>query len=152
MAKLPPLRNNSLTSDVSASDTDQQISPFKESAQTLPPLKQHLEKQLSLKPGRRPLALAPRPRPSFEPVFLVPGTGPDRDEVYVNGLPIRHYLIGGEIYAMQQPERETTSQTSRLTLDGRQITYLLHIEQQPYQARACGAGTKCELFSSPPPR
>ena len=38
---------------------------------------------------------------------------------------------------------ETDSSTSRVTVDGRHLTYELKVIQQPERARACGSGAKC---------
>jgi hypothetical protein len=43
-----------------------------------------------------------------------------------------------------QVDNETTSSTSRITKEGRKITYQLKVIQQPERARACGSGAKCK--------
>nr|POE53412.1 developmental and secondary metabolism regulator mve1 [Quercus suber] len=40
-------------------------------------------------------------------------------------------------------DNETHSTTSRLTAEGKHLTYQLEVIQQPQRARACGAGAKC---------
>lgn len=42
-----------------------------------------------------------------------------------------------------QVDNETESSASRMTRDGKQITYRLKVLQQPMRARACGSGAKC---------
>jgi hypothetical protein len=41
--------------------------------------------------------------------------------------------------------QESVSLMSRVTKDGRKITYQLTVVQQPERARACGSGARCEL-------
>lgn len=41
-------------------------------------------------------------------------------------------------------DNETESSTSRVTIDGRTITYKMTVLQQPVRARACGQGAKCK--------
>lgn len=41
---------------------------------------------------------------------------------------------------------ETENTMSRVTKDGRQLTYELKVIQQPERARACGSGAKCMLL------
>jgi hypothetical protein len=41
--------------------------------------------------------------------------------------------------------QESVSLMSRITKDGRKITYQLTVVQQPERARACGSGARCEL-------
>jgi hypothetical protein len=41
---------------------------------------------------------------------------------------------------------ETQSQASRVTKEGKRITYRMHVIQQPERARACGSGAKCKDF------
>lgn len=43
---------------------------------------------------------------------------------------------------------ETKSSTSRVTKEGRQLTYEMEVIQQPERARACGSGAKCTCCSS----
>ena len=43
---------------------------------------------------------------------------------------------------------DTGTKISRMTKDGRKITYMLTVIQQPERARACGSGAKCEAGSS----
>ena len=45
---------------------------------------------------------------------------------------------------MDKPTNETFAEYSRQTVDGRTLTYKLHVMQQPERARACGAGAKCK--------
>jgi len=44
---------------------------------------------------------------------------------------------------------ETENSMSRVTKDGRQLTYELKVIQQPERARACGSGAKCTILSAP---
>lgn len=41
---------------------------------------------------------------------------------------------------------ETKSSTSRVTKEGRHLTYEMEVIQQPERARACGSGAKCRCF------
>ncbi|KAE8154403.1 velvet factor-domain-containing protein [Aspergillus avenaceus] len=43
------------------------------------------------------------------------------------------------------PPNETESTVSRITREGKKLTYKLNVMQQPERARACGAGAKCTL-------
>jgi len=45
--------------------------------------------------------------------------------------------------AMMPPHNETEHTVSRITREGKQLTYKLSVMQQPERARACGAGAKC---------
>jgi len=45
---------------------------------------------------------------------------------------------------MMAPHNETEHSISRITREGKQITYKLSVMQQPERARACGAGAKCK--------
>ncbi|KAJ5578103.1 uncharacterized protein N7459_007067 [Penicillium hispanicum] len=47
------------------------------------------------------------------------------------------------------PHNETESSTSRITREGKQITYKLSVMQQPERARACGAGAKSSADRRP---
>ena len=38
---------------------------------------------------------------------------------------------------------ETKASTSRVTKEGRHLTYEMEVIQQPERARACGSGAKC---------
>lgn len=49
---------------------------------------------------------------------------------------------------MVPPVNETEHTLSRITREGKNITYKLGVMQQPERARACGAGAKCMLFES----
>ncbi|KIW92478.1 uncharacterized protein Z519_06325 [Cladophialophora bantiana CBS 173.52] len=104
----------------------------RDSGQQLPGLKDCLGQEIS---AQRPLL--PQPRPAV-PEFFVPGVS----VLYLDGLPIRTYLIGGIIYNMQQPPNETKSTVSRFTIDRRCIRYSLEVVQQPEKARACGSGPR----------
>jgi hypothetical protein len=42
------------------------------------------------------------------------------------------------------PHNETEHSVSRITREGKQLTYKLSVMQQPERARACGAGAKCK--------
>ena len=42
------------------------------------------------------------------------------------------------------PPNETEHSVSRVTREGKKLTYKLSVMQQPERARACGAGAKCE--------
>jgi hypothetical protein len=44
---------------------------------------------------------------------------------------------------------ETTSSSSRVTKEGKKITYSLHVIQQPERARACGSGAKSSADRRP---
>ncbi|KAK5118566.1 hypothetical protein LTR85_008031 [Meristemomyces frigidus] len=46
-------------------------------------------------------------------------------------------------------DNETNSSASRLTRDGKQITYRLNVLQQPQRARACGSGAKSSADRRP---
>lgn len=48
---------------------------------------------------------------------------------------------------MMPPHNETEHSVSRITREGKQLTYKLSVMQQPERARACGAGAKCESCS-----
>lgn len=43
-----------------------------------------------------------------------------------------------------QVDNETQSSSTRVTTDGRTLTYEMRVLQQPLRARACGQGAKCE--------
>lgn len=45
---------------------------------------------------------------------------------------------------------ETLSSSSRMTKEGKKITYQMQVIQQPERARACGSGAKCEQASKQP--
>ncbi|KAL9110987.1 MAG: hypothetical protein Q9227_004602 [Pyrenula ochraceoflavens] len=47
---------------------------------------------------------------------------------------------------MEKPTNETFAESSRLTFNGRTLTYKLYVMQQPERARACGSGAKCNSF------
>lgn len=47
-------------------------------------------------------------------------------------------------------ENETKSSASRVTVEGKTITYRMTVLQQPVRARACGQGAKCSSTSSFP--
>ena len=49
-----------------------------------------------------------------------------------------------------QVPNETESSMSRITQDGRHLTYEVKVIQQPERARACGSGAKCEYHWSQP--
>ena len=48
---------------------------------------------------------------------------------------------------MMPPVNEKEHTISRITREGKNITYKLSVMQQPERARACGAGAKCALTS-----
>lgn len=48
-----------------------------------------------------------------------------------------------------QVPNETLSQASRITKEGKKITYRLKVIQQPERARACGSGAKCKSLLHP---
>ncbi|KAJ5717081.1 hypothetical protein N7488_002727 [Penicillium malachiteum] len=50
---------------------------------------------------------------------------------------------------MMPPPNETDSFTTRITREGKQITYRLTVMQQPERARACGAGAKSSADRRP---
>lgn len=91
--------------------------------------------------SRPPPRLAPRP--SLPPLALN-----GHQEVYVEGLLLKEYQIGGKTYTMQRPENEGHTVLQRKTIDDRTLQYELTIIQQPAKARACGAGPRCELLNS----
>lgn len=41
-----------------------------------------------------------------------------------------------------------TAEVTRMTAEGRKLTYELKVIQQPERARACGSGAKCEQNAS----
>ena len=43
---------------------------------------------------------------------------------------------------------ETKTSMTRVTREGRHLTYELEVIQQPERARACGSGAKCEFLSA----
>lgn len=45
--------------------------------------------------------------------------------------------------SIMPPHNETEHTISRITREGKQLTYKLSVMQQPERARACGAGAKC---------
>jgi hypothetical protein len=45
---------------------------------------------------------------------------------------------------MMPPHNETAHSVSRITREGKKLTYNLSVMQQPERARACGAGAKCK--------
>jgi hypothetical protein len=45
-----------------------------------------------------------------------------------------------------QVTNETYANSSRITKEGRKITYRLKVIQQPERARACGSGAKCKYL------
>ncbi|KAK4986394.1 hypothetical protein LTR66_007886, partial [Elasticomyces elasticus] len=47
------------------------------------------------------------------------------------------------------PANETTSSTTRVTKEGRRITYTMNVIQQPERARACGSGAKSSADRRP---
>jgi hypothetical protein len=48
--------------------------------------------------------------------------------------------------ATQTSSREVPETQTRVTKEGRKLTYQLTVIQQPERARACGSGAKCERF------
>lgn len=50
---------------------------------------------------------------------------------------------------MMPPVNETEHTVSRVTREGKNVTYKLSVMQQPERARACGAGAKCMLYYAP---
>jgi Velvet factor len=42
------------------------------------------------------------------------------------------------------PSREPGETVTRVTKEGRKLTYKLTVIQQPERARACGSGAKCK--------
>jgi hypothetical protein len=46
------------------------------------------------------------------------------------------------------PVNETEHSVSRISREGKKITYNLKVIQQPERARACGAGAKCKFILS----
>jgi hypothetical protein len=49
---------------------------------------------------------------------------------------------------LMPPANETESSVSRISREGKKITYKLSVMQQPERARACGAGAKCKISCS----
>lgn len=52
---------------------------------------------------------------------------------------------------LMPPHNETEHTISRITREGKQLTYKLSVMQQPERARACGAGAKCRSSQQSPP-
>lgn len=52
---------------------------------------------------------------------------------------------------LMKPINETEHSFSRVTREGKTITYNLKVIQQPERARACGAGAKCKIICTPKP-
>lgn len=48
---------------------------------------------------------------------------------------------------LMPPSNETEHSISRITREGKKITYKLSVIQQPERARACGAGAKCRFLA-----
>lgn len=68
----------------------------------------------------------------------------------IDGLPLKVYDICGKYYMMTKPEtQEPVVTMTRMTQDGRELTYRLEMCQQPRQARACGNGARCKYISEP---
>lgn len=42
-------------------------------------------------------------------------------------------------------DRDVGEMISRITKEGRKLTYVLKVIQQPERARACGSGAKCKV-------
>ena len=51
--------------------------------------------------------------------------------------------------ATQTSSRDVSETVTRVTKEGRKLTYQLTVIQQPERARACGSGAKCERLRSP---
>jgi len=69
---------------------------------------------------------------------------------YQGRLWCRDYLLAdGKGYTMELPPNETTSAVSRVTADGRKLSYRLTVIQHPKRARACGAGARCMSCALP---
>jgi hypothetical protein len=49
---------------------------------------------------------------------------------------------------LMAPVNETEHSFSRVSREGKRITYTLKVIQQPERARACGAGAKCMYIAS----
>lgn len=60
---------------------------------------------------------------------------------------MRHHLAGGSNSAVMTPARcrdMAHASLTRVTKEGRTLTYCLTVIQQPERARACGSGAKCK--------
>jgi hypothetical protein len=60
---------------------------------------------------------------------------------------MRHHLAGGSTSAVMTPARcrdLAHASLTRVTKEGRTLTYCLTVIQQPERARACGSGAKCK--------
>lgn len=63
----------------------------------------------------------------------------------LDGLPLKIFKICGKQYMMQISQNQSDVETmTRVTQDGRELTYRLEMCQQPRQARACGNGARCK--------
>ena len=49
---------------------------------------------------------------------------------------------------MNRLQELATAEVTRMTAEGRKLTYELKVIQQPERARACGSGAKCEQNAS----
>ncbi|KAL2439750.1 Developmental and secondary metabolism regulator veA [Exophiala dermatitidis] len=116
------------------------VQPDPDNHASLPALREIVGAEIT----QRPLLPQP-PVPAFIPEFFIPGIS----TVYIDEVPIRTYVVGGLHYAMAQPPNETKSEHSRVTIDGRCITYKLEVVQQPEKARACGSGPRSSADRRP---
>lgn len=68
----------------------------------------------------------------------------------LDGLPLQIVEICSKYYMMPKTETQECVRTmTRMTQDGRELTYRLEMCQQPRQARACGNGARCKyIFDS----
>ncbi|EXJ91754.1 hypothetical protein A1O3_00304 [Capronia epimyces CBS 606.96] len=145
MDQIPPLSDYLLTSSMDSSQSTSSISPTQpngDSHQLLPGLRDIVGPEIN---SRRSLLPQPPRRLSSIPEFFIPGIS----VVYFDDKPIVTYTIGGAKYNMAQPGNETRSEHSRMTIDGRRITYRLEVVQQPEKARACGSGPRSSADRRP---
>lgn len=139
MPRVPHILDNLLTASMDSSQPDSSVSaaqPASDNHQSLPGLREVVGSEIAAQ--RSLLPQPPRPEP---PEFYIPGVS----VIYIDDQPIRTYDIGDAQYNMAQPANETRSEHSRMTIDGRCITYHLEVVQQPEKARACGSGPRCKF-------
>jgi hypothetical protein len=132
-----PLTAEMQTSEPNRHQRALEATPTQGPTQTLPSLRDTVGKEYNAK-----REIAPG-RPGIRELFI-----PGVHEFVLDGQPIRIYKIGQDSYMMQQPPHETRSEATRTTIDGRKITYVLDVVQQPDKARACGSGNKCNTVLS----
>lgn len=87
----------------------------------------------------------PVPEPIISNRAPVPGLFlPGASQIYIDGTPVKTYIINGVPYNMAEASQETNAEFFRTTVSGRHLKYALKVIQQPQRARACGAGPRCE--------